>query len=503
MSVSKQTIQVRGRFLVAKNSTLSRFRSVEIGKVDDVRTVIEVVNEPMTSFGGIPMIARVERKVGLVKELAKRINDIRAQHRVDHEADDMILQRVCQIAAGCADGNDCDWLRDDPAILVALDRDPDTGRPGASQETMSKFEKNAITKANLKYVNEIFVDHYIGCQSKRPKEIVLDADGTIMKTYGAQEGSVYRGGKYKHQMYFPLKIFCGEWILGTILRRGDQSEATTILAQLKIIVAKLRAKWPRIPIKVRMDSAFCSPSLVEWLKQQRISYELALRPTSCLKDYSKAFEEDARLQFVKQFGEPRFMGKDRDKETQAEHARIRGLPTEKRMEQEEAWRKRRVRIVGEFCYQPEKWKKFLKWNEWERVICRCDYTDRGSDVKYVLVSKQSGIPQRLYEDNYCQRGSSEQCIGRFKQIGRRLSAQEFHANQFRLILYGIAYMLLMHLRKFTRPALRNADCHTLQKTLIVMPMVIRRTDKKRTLQISAKHAHRAEFLDTWRRLMAS
>lgn len=488
---------------MSKTSTVSRFRPVEIGNVEGVRTVVETVEEALTSLGGMPMLARVEKKFGLVRELAARVNDIRAQHRVDHETGSLLIQRVCQIAAGYPDGNDCDWLRTDPALLLSLDRDTDTGRPGASQETMSKFEKTAITKANLNHVNEIFVDHYLACNRKRPQEIVLDCDGTMMKTYGAQEGSVYRGGKYKHQMYFPLKIFCGDWLLGTILRRGDQSEAKTILAQLKFIVAKLRARWRGIRIKVRMDSAFCSPSLVKWLKEERISYELALRPTSCLKEYSKAFVEQSRLEFEERFGKPLWMGKDAAEKIQKEHARIRTLPTSKRMEAEEAWRSRRVRVVGEFCYQPEKWKEFLKWNEWERVICRCDYTDKGPDVKYVLISKQFGVPQRIYEDSYCQRGSSEQCIGRFKQIGRRLSAQEFHANQFRLILYGIAYMLLMHLRTFVKPALRRADTNTLQKTLILMPMIIRRTERKRILQISARHAHRAEFLDTWRRLMAA
>lgn len=488
---------------VAKITRLSRFRSVEIDKVDGVRTVIHVIDEAMTAFGGMPLLGKVERRVGLARALAARINDIRAQERIQHNATDIILQRASQIASGCPDGNDCDWLRHDPAVLLLLDRDPDTGRPGASQETMSKFEKNAISAANLKHVNEIFVDHYIEMQSKRPKDIVLDCDGTIVKTYGAQEGAVYRGGKYKHEMYFPLKIFCGEWLLATILRRGDQGEAKTILAQLKIIVGKLRARWRNIRIKVRMDSAFCSPQLVEWLKQQTISYELALRTTPCLREYSKWFVEESRVQFVQKFGDPRFIGKDGKKEAQVEHARIRGLETEKRMEAEENWKQRRVRVVGEFCYQPEKWKKFLKWNEWERVICRCDYTDKGPDVKYVLVSQHRGIPKRLYEDNYCQRGASEQCIGQFKQIGRRLSAQEFRANQFRLILYGIAYMLLMHLRRFVKPSLRRSDPHTLQKNLILMPMIIHRTEKKRLLQISSRHAHRAVFLDTWRRLMAA
>lgn len=480
----------------------NRFQPVEIGKVDGVRAVLQAVPEEMTAFGGAPMVASVEKKVGLIAELSKRVNDSRAQHRVDHKGFHIMLQRACQIAAGFADGNDSDWLRSDAGILLALDRDPEAGQPGASQETVSRFECKAVSKQNAKAVREVFIDHFIARQKKRPRKIELDCDGTMVKTYGAQEGSVYRGGKYKHTMYFPLKILCGEWLLATVLRRGDQSESRTILAELKMVVGKLRAKWAGLRIKVRLDSAFGSPELYKWLREQRIGYEIGLRPNSVLNLYARAFMEEAEEKFRKVHGEPRFMGKDGDKKAQAEHARIRGLPTAERMAEEEKWRKRRVRVVGEFCYKPEKWKH-LKWQEWERVICRVDFTDKGLDVHFVLVSEQYGIPQRIYEEEYCKRGLAEQYIGRFKQTGQRLSAQEFYANQFRLIMAGVAYMLLLHLRDWVSSRLKRADVNTLRKTLMVMPMVVHRTKKKMTLQISESHAHCREFLNTWRRLAAA
>lgn len=485
-----------------ERSRSRRFQPVEIGKVDGIRTTVEAIPEKMTAFGGAPMLAAVEKKVGLIKELSERVNDKRAQHLVDHKKFDILLQRACQIGAGFADGNDCDWLRGDAGIVLGLDRDPAGGQPGASQETVSRFEGKAVDGKNAKAVREIFMDHFTAKQKKRPKKVELDCDGTMMKTYGAQEGSVYRGGKYKHTMYFPLKIFFRDWLLATVLRRGDQSESKTILAQLKMVVGKLRAKWPGLRIKVRLDSAFGSPELYKWLRENRIGYEIGLRPNSVLNQYAQAFMEQAESQFRKVHGEPRFMGKDGDKKAQEEHARIRGLPTEERMAEEESWRKRRTRVVGEFCYKPEKWKH-LKWEEWERVICRVDFTDKGLEVHYVLVSEQYGIPQRIYEEEYCKRGLTEQYIGRFKQIGQRLSAQEFYTNQFRLIMSGVAYMLLLHLRDWVSGRLKRADVNTLRKTLIIMPMVIRRTDKKMILQISESHANCRDFLGTWRRLSAA
>ena len=477
----------------------SRFQPVEIGKVDGTRAVLQAVEEEMTSFGGAPMLAAMEEKVGLVRSLSELVHDNRAEHLIKHEKLDVVMQRVCQIGTGNADGNDCDWLRMDPAILLGLDRDPTGGgRPGASQETISRFEGKAVDRMNVKAVRELFVDHFISRQKKRPRKIVLDPDGTIVKTYGAQEGAIYRGGKYKHEILFPLKIFCGNWLLLTELRRGDKSEAKTILDALKMVVGKLRAKWPGLRIKVRTDAAFGSPGLYSWLRKQHIAYEIAMGSNSVLDLYARAFKEQAEAEFRKLYGEPRFTGKDGNEKGQAEHARIRGIEDpDERMAEEKKLRRRRARVVGEFSYKPEKWKN------WERVICRVDFTDKGLDVHYVVVSQQYGSPQKIYEEEYCKRGLAEQSIGRFKQTGQRLSAQQFYANQFRLTLYGVAYMLLMHLREYASEELRHADVNTLRKTLMVMPMVIRRTDKKMVLQISEHHAHCREFLHTWRRLTAA
>jgi hypothetical protein len=479
---------------VKKSSQRSRFVPVELGKVDGTRVVLEAVDHEMTAFGGVPMLAKVEQKVGLVKELSRRVNDPRAQHMVDHEGFDIMLQRACQIGAGYADGNDCDWLRADAGIMLGLERDPGQGRAGASQETTCRFESKAVDRLNAKAVRELFVDHFIARQKGRPKEVVLDPDGTMMKTYGAQEGSVYRGGHYSHTMYFPLKIMCGEWLMATVLRRGDQSESRTILGELKMVVGKLRDKWTGLRIKVRLDAAFGSPALYQWLRKERVEYEIALRSNSVLELNAKAYMKEAEAQFRRDHGEPRFTGRDGKKAGQAEHARIRGLPTDQRMQEEESWRRRRTRVVGEFSYKPEKWK------HWERVICRVDFTDKGVEVHYVMVSWQYGVPQRIYEEDYCRRGFAEQCIGRFKQVAHKLSAQQFLTNQFRLVMYGVALVLLLHLREFAPTSLRRADVNTLRKVLMLMPMVIRRTATKLVLQISQSHAHCKTFLSTWRRL---
>jgi len=499
MSVATQhNEQEKGFFVSQKNNKRRRFEPVVIGKVAGIRTVIEAVPEAMTAFAGAPMIANMERKHGMLAELAKRIHDQRTEHLVKHKTSSILLQRACQIGLGYPDGNDADFLRFDPAILQAIDRHPVWGLPAASQETIQRFESKALDGTNVETARNIFMDHYLAGNTKRPKRVELDLDGSMFKTYGSQEGAIFRGGKYHHEMLYPIFGFISGWLVAATLRMGDQGESSTVLPVLKTIVDQLRKRWPKVPITVRLDSAFGSPELYRWCRQNRVDYEIGLRTTRALDWHAYDFFIQAKEEFSREFGEPEFLkadGKTKDGDkVQAEHARVRRLSTKERMQAEADRRNRRVRVVGEFSYKAE------SWDQWERILVRVDYTDTGFDVRYVMVSQQYGMPQQIYEDEYCKRGLMEQFIGKFKQTGQKLSAQTFYTNQFRMIMYGVTYQLLFHLQQFLGGRLERCDVHTLRKILMVMPAVIRCTENTVVLRISENHPHCRRYLATWRRL---
>jgi hypothetical protein len=174
----------------------------------------------MTANAGAVLVGATEDRVGLVKELARLVKDDRQQAKVKHSAENMLKQRVFQIATGNADGNDCDWMRFDGAIKAALDRDPISGINGVSQETMCLFEAKQDKEA-LKRLEDLFLNNFLKMKKKRPRVIWLDIDGSPIETHGAQEGALYRGStKYGYEMYFPLFVFCGKWLLSVRLRTG-------------------------------------------------------------------------------------------------------------------------------------------------------------------------------------------------------------------------------------------------------------------------------------------
>jgi hypothetical protein len=94
----------------------------------------------LTSDGGVLLLAEIERKLGLADLLAGCIEDPRAPERVRHSLAEMIRFRTLMIAAGYADANDCDALRDDPAFKMAVGRLPESGAELCSQPSMSRRE---------------------------------------------------------------------------------------------------------------------------------------------------------------------------------------------------------------------------------------------------------------------------------------------------------------------------------------------------------------------------
>lgn len=486
---------------MAKGSRSSRFQPVDFNCVDGKKVRVEAVPEQMTGHGGAILIAAAEEKVGLVKEMARWVNDERDQRKVKHPAFDMVLQRVCQIATGNGDGNDCDWLRGDAAIKTALGRHPRYGKDGASQETISRFESKQ-DEETFERLRNLFLDFFLRyIRKKRPKRnlIELDIDGSPIETHGAQEGAVYRGGnKYGYEMYFPLFVFSGRWLLSVTLRTGTASESKTVVAELEHCVKRIRAKWAGIRIRARFDAAFGSPQLYNWCRKNNVAYIVGMKSTSVLELYTREAVAEAERQFREKFDEPLFMGKDGDKKAQAEHARIRNIKDKhERMKEEKKLSARRVRVFHELSHKAESWQR------WERIIARVDFTDKGPDVRYIMVSTQKGRPQAIYRDIYCQRGLMEQLIGRYKKVGKSLSAQTFGANQFRLILNGVVYQLLEYLKDYIATTLRSCEPTTIQRDLLAMPAVFRETQTMIVMQISEGHPHCREFLAACRNLKAA
>jgi hypothetical protein len=88
-----------------------------------------------------------------------------------------------------------------------------------------------------------------------PEQIILDLDATDDPLHGHQEGRFFHG-YYDGYCYLPLYIFCGRHLLVSKLRRANIDAAAGAVEETARIVAQIRARWPRVRIRLRADAGF-------------------------------------------------------------------------------------------------------------------------------------------------------------------------------------------------------------------------------------------------------
>lgn len=144
----------------------------------------------LSSDAGVVLLKDIDEQLGLTRALAAVLSDPRAAHRIHFTPEDLLKQRVFQIAAGYEDANDANTLRDDPIFKLMLDRLPEPGAPLASQPTISRFE-NRISRPELYRMALVLLEQFIASYASLPPVIVLDVDDTEDPVHGTQEQARY------------------------------------------------------------------------------------------------------------------------------------------------------------------------------------------------------------------------------------------------------------------------------------------------------------------------
>ncbi|MFC1815122.1 transposase [Thermodesulfobacteriota bacterium] len=105
----------------------------------------------ITLDAGFLLMREVDQRFGITASGCNYLVDERSTSHKKHTFEQMIRQRVYQIAAGYEDCNDADHLRGDPALRLALDKGHQFG---ASQSAMSRLENDILgTASGLETLN--------------------------------------------------------------------------------------------------------------------------------------------------------------------------------------------------------------------------------------------------------------------------------------------------------------------------------------------------------------
>jgi len=429
---------------------------IDFGKLG--RRVIEAdfSGGDLSSDGGLMLLRRLDARIGLTHSAAAKLSDPRDPGRIRHSLRAMLAQRVYGLCCGYEDLNDHARLRDDLVMQTAVGGDEAL----ASAPTLSRLETRA-TRAPAWALHEVLIEQFIASHECAPAGLVLDVDASDVPLHGQQELSEFHG-YYDHHCYLPLYVFCGEAMLACYLRRSRIDGAKNATAVLKLLIGRLRRAWPEVPIIVRGDSGFCRQRLLRWCERHRAGYVLGLARNRRLEDQVSMVEQALAEQYAST-----------------------GV---------------KQREIGEFRYAAQ------GWAHERRVICRLEYGAQGNNPRYIITNLE-GQAGELYDALYCQRGEAENRIkeAQLDLFGTRASCHKFLANQFRLLLAGLAYTLMHRLRALALQGteLANACAATIRVRLLKIGVAMLRNTRRIRLMYASHHPLRELFAEAASRLGAA
>jgi len=318
----------------------------------------------------------------------------------------------------------------------------DLEQPLAGKSTLNRLELNAGTPDRYKTVtfwkqsiDELLVNVFLEAHAQVPDAIVLDIDTTDVELHGGQEGRFFHGF-YDHYCYLPLYVFAGEHLLGVRLRQANIDASAGSLTEIRRIVEQIRQRWPEVRITLRGDSGFCRDELMSWCEDNQV-------------DYVFGFACNERLR-----------------------TRIAGALAEAALQWEQT--QKPVRVFVEFAYQTTTGS----WGRSRRVVAKAEHINGKENPRYVVTSlpAETWPARKLYEDLYCARGDMENRIKeQFTLFADRVSAETMRANQLRLYLSAMAYVLLCGLRRLGLKAteLATAQAGTIRLRLLKLGALVR------------------------------
>lgn len=429
----------------------------------------------ITSDAGGLLLREVESNARIVERFSECFDDFRDPEKIEHTVVELLKQRVFGLALGYEDLNDHEQLRRDPLMAVLVGKNDPTGEdrmelrsrgvPLAGKSTLNRLEltptgareKSRYKKivARHRKIEGFFVDTFLQLAGAEPERIILDLDATDDPLHGHQLGRFFHGF-YGHYCYLPLYIFCGEHLLCAKLRPSNIDASAGAVKQVQQIVERIRSVWPNVQIILRADSGFCREALMRWCEEHGIDYVFGLA-------------KNAKL--------IRILGKELHE-----------------VEVESQQTGQAARQFKDFAYRTRK-----SWSRERRVIGKAEHLAKGSNPRFVVtsLSVEQFEPRALYEDLYAARGEMENRIKeqQLYLFADRTSCATMRANQLRLWLSSVAYVVLQALRQhgLKNTELARARCDTIRLKLLKLGALIKITVRRVWFSLAQSYPYQEIF----------
>ena len=485
------------------NTSLFEFAPVEGHKV-----VAGFDGGTMTSDAGALLLGKTERALRLVERLAACFVDHRRPEWIEHSVATLVGQRVFGLALGYEDLNDHDQLRHDPLFGVLAgklearrsDCAAVAGKSTLNRLELSKPEPSRYHKISYRAeaIEALFVDFFLDAHNTAPEEIVLDLDATDAPLHGEQEGRFFHG-YYDSYCYLPLYIFCGRHLLAAKLRRSNIDASAGSVEEVARLVAQIRARWPKVRILLRADSGFAREELMAWSEESGVDYLFGLAKNTRLiaeidAELAEAAEEN------RQTGKPARRFKDFTYKTHKSWSCAR------RVVGKAEWMRSSAAETEDRATRTR--KKGLKAGDVDAGAIDAGAIDLAAlegraNPRFIVTSLKADTyeARALYEKLYCARGEMENRIKecQLDLFADRTSAHTMRANQLRLWLASMAYVLLDALRRIGLATTRfvNATCGSMRLKLLKIGAAVRISVRRVKFSMASAFPYTDVFRTAW------
>ena len=366
----------------------------------------------LSSDGGLLLMKEFMYKFGIPKLLREKFKTTDNSFARKHKDADNLLQVICQILGAYFTDDTADALKNDSVFTSVLEKDT-----LASQPTLSRFynrlDEKTITQ--LDEINRVILERAYSV--KKPEQIMLDIDTTLLDGYGKQEGVCFNY-HYQAKGYHPFICFdsmTGD-LIGTQLRGGSDYCCKNVCGFLEPILDEYLNKYPDAAMFLRGDSGFATDELYSLCETHGTSYAIRLKENGVLCKLASEIESELD---------------DLTTENIVDHAVV----------------------YGEFMY------KAKSWDYPRRVVCKIEKPAGQMLHLYTfVVTNMDSSPENLIAF-YCKRGNMENMIKECKNgfdFGA-VSSSSMVVNANRLKIHMLAYNIYNLFRRLALPVMMRKD----------------------------------------------
>lgn len=410
---------------------------------------LDFTAEEISSDGAVLLLEKMERKHHYIRDFSRLIPDQRDPSRVTHSIEKLLKQRVYALMLGYEDGNDVQYLKNDPLLKDVLEGDL------ASQPTISRIE-NTLDKHAIFNLCYAWIDKYVSTLKNR-KQVTIDIDSTDDATHGHQQLSMYNG-YYGHFIYNELFFHDGDTgqIIVPVLRPGNSHSNKWYVGILKRILLKIKFLYPDIKITIRADSGFSCPAFYELADIFELKYAIGQASNEVLKNRTKRATNAVSHLYVSQnIKHQHFMS---------------------------------------FKYQAK------TWHRPQQCYSKIESTGKGLNVRHFVSNIEGKDARLIYFDFYVKRGdASENRIKEVKNMcyADRLSNHGFWANFLRLFISSLAYEMFLLIKKAIQKTkfelAKKWQINTIRTSLLKVGATIKKTKRRIYYKLSKAFVYQALF----------